>query len=97
MYCEKNLLIDINRVKSRLSQEFNRIENWFKSYEDDIEFFVYEDFNMDNPKDFHYVCDILNNEKQLFTIKSPTIIGLYNKIVKLKKVVKSKMNKWIQK
>lgn len=91
MYCEKDLKNKMNSVKPRLSREFKRIESWYKLFEPDIEFYIYENWNINNPKQTFYVCDILNDEKRLHTVNEKTLPGLYNHLIKLKQKVKSMM------
>ena len=91
MYCESYLIEQMNNVKPRLSREFKRIENWFRRQQDDLEFYVYEDWVEGKPENIFYVCDILSDKGRHFTLKGKTILILFNRLKELKQLVKNKM------
>lgn len=63
MYIENELR---RKLRKKFREDFNqlmRCYKYFKTLEPEIEFYLYEDFNEDNPNRLYYRLDILNSTK----------------------------------
>lgn len=88
-----------NSLKSVLRKEYNaswrklkQIENWFKLVQPEIEFFLYKDFNEDNPQYEFYRLDILDDNHQVSSLSNRSFISLVNIFGKKIDLVKERMN-----
>ena len=58
------------KLRKRYRKEYNQFIYIYKQWlelEPDLEFYLYEDFNLDKPNNLYYRLDILNNTRCLFS------------------------------
>lgn len=88
-----------NSLKTALRKEFNsswrklkQIENWFKLVQPEIEFFLYKDFNEDNPQYEYYQLEIFDDKHKVSGLSNRSFISLVNIFGKKIDLVKERMN-----
>lgn len=58
------------KLRKRYRKEYNQLIYIYKQWlelEPDLEFYLYEDFNLDKPNNIYYRVDILNDTRCLFS------------------------------
>ena len=58
------------KLRKRYRKEYNQLIYIYKKWlelEPDLEFYLYEDFNLDRPNNIYYRVDILNDTRCLFS------------------------------
>lgn len=58
------------KLRKKYRREYNQLIYIYKQWldlEPDLEFYLYEDFNLDKPNNLYYRLDILNDTRCLFS------------------------------
>lgn len=89
MYIDYNLSSQLRRRYLKEYRLLKRLESWYKIYEPEVEFYLYLDWNLNNPKYQFFTLDIINYDHCVYTKSNKDFVALVNSIKNSTDKVKS--------